>query len=120
MERHMFHKRKQAADDVAAKLFAFESALDAALIAGAELAAAIPQARLRADLSAVIGQGAITHVGQAVLKITEARFETVEAHHQLAEAHKDMGLKVYAGGMGWKSAKDDQQPALAVVEAKAA
>jgi hypothetical protein len=117
----MLQERRKAANEVAEKLFELEAAIDQALICAGQLAASIPQARMNAKLSAVIGQDAFDLVGESLTSLCAARGKTVAAHHALADAHEQMGLKVYAGGMLWKAARaEDGNGPLRLVEAQAA
>jgi hypothetical protein len=101
----MLIERRKAAHEVAEKLFEFEAAIDQALVCAGKLAASMPEARMNAKLSAVVGQDAIGMVGDALASLYAARAQTVAAHNSLAEVHQQIGLKVYASGMLWKFAE---------------
>lgn len=94
----MLNDRLGAAQDVAARLFALEEAIDEALARAGELASAIPAARTRAKLSAVVGQEAFTETAASLQMLAQARHHAVQAHHHLADTQVRMGLKAY--GMG--------------------
>jgi len=100
----MLNDRRLAAAEVAQKLFALELAIDQALVCAGELTAALPHARRRAKLSAVVGQEATEMVGASSMSLHAARAQAIAAHHSLAEVHEQIGLKVFAGGMLWKNA----------------
>jgi hypothetical protein len=120
-EKIMLHERRKAANDVAEKLFELEAAIDQALVCAGQLAASIPQARMNAKLSAVIGQEAFDLVGESLTSLCAARGKAVAAHHALADAHEQIGLKVYSMGMLWKAARaSDSDNGLTLVHAKAA
>ena len=115
----MLNDRRIAANSVAEKLFELEVAIDHALACAGQLTSSLPEARIRAKLSAVVGQEAIGQVGEAVAALYAARSKTVTAHNSLAEVHEQIGLKTYASGMLWKAMADTKQP-LELVRTKAA
>ena len=67
--------RQAVAQQVADRLFAVESAIDLALTRAAELNAAMPQARARARLPAMIGQDALDRAAEAFSALDEARLQ---------------------------------------------
>ncbi|HEY0053607.1 MAG TPA: hypothetical protein VGB49_09360 [Caulobacteraceae bacterium] len=83
--------RQLVAQGVADRLMAAEAAVDRALILTAELAAALPTARLAAGLSAVAGQAAFDHAAGAVGSLTDARRSVVEMHNALAALQRRVG-----------------------------
>jgi hypothetical protein len=115
----MLIERRKAAHEVAEKLFEFEAAIDQALVCAGKLAASMPEARMNAKLSAVVGQDAIGMVGDALASLYAARAQTVAAHNSLAEVHQQIGLKVYASGMLWKTSESNSPP-LSIVRTIAA
>lgn len=109
----MLNDRLQAAQIVAAKLFAAEAALDQALASVAELTAAMPRARMSAKISAVVGQDAIEDAADAQASLIEARRKLVAAHGKLEQVRVEVGLRVFAAGGGYikpPSANRDQEP----------
>lgn len=98
----MLNNRLTAAKDVKAKLIALESAIDSALISAAELAAAVPAARQRAKLSAVVAQDAIALTGESLAALYQARAKIVEAHHAFADVQDQIGVTPYMSGDLWK------------------
>jgi hypothetical protein len=96
----MFKHRREAMQQVADKLFAAENAIDAALSSAAELNAALPAARLHANVSAVVGQEPLESVAEAVTALVRARHQLVRAHHQLNDTKAQMGLRTVAVGGG--------------------
>jgi hypothetical protein len=118
-ELFMLKIRREAADQVAQKLFALEAAIDEALICAGELAATVPAARKHAKLSAVVGQEAVDLTGATLAALIEARQNIVAAHGAFADVHTQIGLKVYATGALWKFA-DITEPPLALVSSRAA
>lgn len=117
----MLIERRKAATDVATKLFELEAAIDQAMMCAGQLAAAMPQARMDAKLSAVVGQEALSLVSDSLNALCAARGKTVAAHNVLAEVHQQIGLKVFAMGDLWKApALLAQQPGLTLVPNQAA
>ncbi|HMT44380.1 MAG TPA: hypothetical protein PKA59_07480 [Chakrabartia sp.] len=94
----MLNDRLAAAQDVAARLFALEQAIDDALAKAAELTISLPAARSRAKLSAVVAQDATSEVAATLQVLAQARHHAVQAHHHLADTQVSIGLKTY--GMG--------------------
>ncbi|MEP7350253.1 MAG: hypothetical protein ABI668_09935 [Sphingorhabdus sp.] len=105
----MLNDRLAAAQMVAEKLFALEDAIDAALICAGELAAAAPQARKRAKLSAMVGQDAIALTGEAVAALYAARAHIIGAHDQYAEVREQIGIKPSMTGDLWKFVKGQSE-----------
>lgn len=100
-----------AALSVAELLKRFEAAMDAAVTSGAELAAALPRARVAASLPAQTGQHALNHVGQAVAAAIAARGHAVNAHKALDAVRDGIGLPVISFGD-----EDPKPPAKARLE----
>lgn len=98
----MLNDRLSASKIVAEKLFAMETAIDDALISAGELTAAVPVARRRARLSAVVAQDAIELTGQALASLHEARAKIIAAHHAFAAVQVELGLGTRMSGDGWK------------------
>ena len=91
-------KRLEAAKTVANRLFAAEQALDIAVTRAAELAAAMPAARLDANLSALIGQAAMETSSHALSFLAKAREQIVATHIHLRSASDEIGLRTVAFG----------------------
>ena len=87
-----------AAETVAAKLFAAEAALDAALVEAAGLAAILPQARAASYIAATTGQAAFDGVAGCVMALTDARARLVATHRALAAVARARGLDALAAG----------------------
>ena len=110
----MLHQRREAAERLAAKLFAAEKALDLAMAEIAELGGQIPRARLDANLSIGIGQAAVEHLAQAVSGMAQVRGAIIAAHAALDQARCQIGLgrlqmtggtdKEWTGGGGIQTA----------------
>lgn len=98
----MLNDRLGAAKDVATRLFALEVAIDEAIARAAEFTASMPEARNRANVSAVVGQDAIAKAGLALNTLIAARQQVVEAHDTLADVRDQMGLRTHMSGDAWK------------------
>lgn len=94
----MLKQRKDAAENLARRLFETERAIDNAINKLADLTGYMPIARTTANLSAVIGQEAITQAAAALNSLVGARGQIVETHHKLAEARDQIGLRTMAVG----------------------
>src|SRR3546814_2876095 len=70
---NMLTERRNAANEVAAKLFEAEAAIDHAIVAIGALASAMPQAQAAAKLSTVVGSNAYAHLGATVAALFEGR-----------------------------------------------
>ena len=91
-------KRLEAAKAVATRLFAAEEALDIAASRIAELNAAMPLARLEANVSAIIGQAAFATSTEALSLVARAREQIVATHRYLKLASDEMGLQAVSFG----------------------
>jgi hypothetical protein len=100
MEKLMREARIAAATKVATELFKTECAIDELLACAARLSAALPQARISANLSGVMGQSAVESAAQLVSTIVSARGVAVTLHGQLNDLKNDMGLRTLGMGGG--------------------
>jgi hypothetical protein len=98
----MLNKRLAAGRAVATCLFAVEHAADILYTRVAELNAAIPTARLSANLSATIGQDAFESSAEAMMLAARLRRLIVEAHERLNNAGADIGLREVSWGDEYK------------------
>ena len=94
----MLKQRRHAADRVAASLFEAEEAIDMALAKAAGLAGLIPAVRGPANVSALVGQGAIERAIAAVAALGEARRAICDTHRELSVAQRQIGLGAVAYG----------------------
>jgi hypothetical protein len=94
----MHTRRIEIATNVAHCLFAVETAIDIAAIRAAELNAAMPLARLDANLSAVVGQPALASCTNALAFLVKAREEIIATHHHLKTAGDEIGLQAVSFG----------------------
>lgn len=112
----MLKQRRMAAQQVADSLFESEAAIDAAITAVAKLAGVMPAVRADANLSALIGQGALERAIQAMSELGSARRAIVETHKELSIAQRDIGLGAVAFGTGEEKPPAAPTATLAVVE----
>jgi hypothetical protein len=98
----MLKERRLAAESVAEQLFAAEAAIDAAIAAVAQLTAIMPQARINANLSPMIGHDALMKASQTCASLVEARAGICATHEALAIAQKQVGLGAVAFGSAVK------------------
>jgi hypothetical protein len=94
----MLKQRREAAEKVAAHLFAVEEGVDAAIARAAQFTAAMIEARAEANLSAVVGQAELALASRATQLMVEARQLIVDAHKQLAQTRIEVGLREVAFG----------------------
>lgn len=96
----MLAQRRAALDAVAPELFAMESAIDAALLQSARLSASLIDQRIKAGLSAVVGQDALERSGATFSTLLAARREIVATHAELGSLKKQIGLGAVMTGNG--------------------
>lgn len=94
----MLNRRLDAAKQVAAHLRETERGIDHAISSTARLISALPEARLSANLSAVVGQDALDSVVLALSGMTAVRRQIVTGHAQLDELRHQIGLGTRAFG----------------------
>lgn len=90
--------RQSIGEALAARLYTAEAAIDRALAETAALAAALPDARAEAWLSAVTGQRAFTGAAATISALAEARGHLVQTHKTLAALARKLGLEALAVG----------------------
>ncbi len=91
-------QRLNAARRVAAHLFAAEKAIDIAVARIAELNAALPAARMEANLAAAVGQNAFESSAEAMVSAAHVRQLLVTTHERLSDAGVRIGLKEMSWG----------------------
>jgi hypothetical protein len=104
-------KRLEAARSVAQRLFAAEEALDLAASRMAELNAAMPLARLSANVAAEIGQAAFESSTDALSFLAKARERIVITHKHLKSASEQMGLETVSFGDSIKPPSSEERTA---------
>ncbi len=90
--------RQTVGETLAARLYAAEAAIDAALFETASFATMLPQARAEAMLSATAGQAVFEGAAASISALTEARARIVDSHNALAVLARKLGLDVLAVG----------------------
>ena len=81
------------ARDVAKHVIAAEVAIDEAFVAIAQLAAFMPQARQRVNVSAELGQDAFLKISRTMQILSDARQGMVETHQALAATQVLAGMR---------------------------
>tara|TARA_R110002073_G_scaffold127235_4_gene272505 strand:- start:1775 stop:2179 length:405 start_codon:yes stop_codon:yes gene_type:complete len=94
----MLKQRQNAAGQLTKRLFATEEALDEAICKIGDLIGYMPEARTTANLSAVVGQEAISEATETLKAMVAARGHLVATHNRLAEVRDQIGLQVMAMG----------------------
>ncbi|MFN0047195.1 MAG: hypothetical protein ACKVOS_12075 [Sphingorhabdus sp.] len=101
----MLKQRVVAAEKIAAELHEAEDAIDQAIIKLAKLAGTLPVARFETNMSAIVGQDAVTKVTQAIATAGQVRQMVTEAHHALSETQRQVGLGARMFGAGTEKPK---------------
>ena len=112
------HKRREAAEEIAAKLFHAEHSINAAMSAAAELVALMPHAYVRAGLTAAYGQCAVTEAVGAINALSAARERIAASHTKLNAIQRHVGLEKVAFGNQEKPPETEAR--LRAVRAEAA
>lgn len=94
----MLKQRRNAAENLAKRLFAAEQALDEAIGKMAELVGYMPIARTNANLSAIVGQNALSEAAETLSAMVATRGRLVATHNRLAETRDQIGLQAMAMG----------------------
>jgi hypothetical protein len=117
----MLAQRRAALEAVAPELFAMESAIDAALLQSTRLTASLIDQRIKAGLSAVVGQDALERSGATFSTLLAARREIVATHSELGDLKRQIGLGAVMVGTGGDKpdAHAAQPPARANIQAVA-
>jgi hypothetical protein len=84
--------REAIAAELAAALYEAEAALDLAFGATGRLIAMLPEKRVQAGLSAVVGQGVFAAATRAGSNLAEARAALVDSHSGLETVRRAMRL----------------------------
>ena len=100
----MLNERVSAAKKIAADLHQAEDAIDEAMIRIAQLAATLPTARRDTNMSAIVGQEAMSKVANALAAAGEVRQLLTDAHLALTVTQKEVGLGTRMFGAGVKPA----------------
>lgn len=89
--------KAMAGRQIAVALDKAETALDRAVAEVASLAALLPGARMRAELSAVSGQRVFEGASETLSLMAQARGRLVETHKRLDALNKALGSPVATG-----------------------
>lgn len=89
--------KAMAGRQVAVALEKAENALDQAVAAVAGLAALLPGARMRAELTAVTGQKVFEGASETLSLVAQARGRLVETHRRLDVLNRALGSPVATG-----------------------
>ena len=100
----MLNQRVSAAKKIASDLHLAEDAIDEAMIRIAQLAATLPTARRETNMSAIVGQEAMSKVANALAAAGEVRQLLTDAHLALTVTQKEVGLGTRMFGAGVKPA----------------
>ena len=88
--------------EIGRDMAAAEVAIDQAITRVAKLMAKVPEARMRADLSAVVGQHVFDHMGSTISSLTTGRGELVKVHRLLETLRRELHLpEVSYGDKGY-------------------
>lgn len=98
----MLNERVSAAKKIASELHEAEDAIDEAMIRIARLAATLPTARRDTNMSAIVGQAAMSKVANALAAAGEVRQLLTDAHLALTVTQKEVGLGTRMFGAGVK------------------
>jgi hypothetical protein len=91
-------ERRRLAGEIKDRLVTFEHDLGRALASGTLLVGYLPAARSAANVSAVVGQGAIEEFVSSIRFITDAMKASVAGHHRLEETRRSLRISPLAGG----------------------
>ena len=100
----MLNERLSAAKKIASELHEAEDAIDETMIRIAQLAATLPTARRDINMSAIVGQEAMSKVANALAAAGEVRQLLTDAHLALTVTQKEVGLGTRMFGAGVKPA----------------
>lgn len=98
----MLNERVSAAKRIATELHRAEDAVDEVMIRIAQLAATLPTARRETNMSAIVGQEAMSKVAHALAAAGEVRQLLTDAHLALTVTQKEVGLGTRMFGAGVK------------------
>jgi hypothetical protein len=98
----MLNERLSAAKKIASELHQAEDAIDETMIRIAHLAASLPTARRDINMSAIVGQEAMSKVAHALAAAGEVRQLLTDAHISLTATQKQIGLGTRMFGAGVK------------------
>lgn len=94
----MFNQRHAAAQAVANELFPAEATVEDAIVHNAKLAIAVVEGRRSAKLPLSAGQEGLNLVGQANVRLIEARGLLAQAHRAFRDTQIEVGLSAFSYG----------------------
>lgn len=100
----MLNQRLSGAKKIASELHQAEDAIDEAMIRIANLAATLPTVRRDTNMSAIVGQEAMSKVANALAAAGDVRQLLTDAHLALTVTQKQVGLGTRMFGAGVKPA----------------
>jgi hypothetical protein len=103
----MLKQRVAAAQKIAVDLHEAEEAIDQAIIKLAQLAGTLPIARFETNMSAIVGQDAVSKVTQAVAAAGQVRQMVTDAHEALSQTQREVGLGARMFGAGTHKPRED-------------
>jgi len=101
----MLNQRLSGAKKIASELHQAEDAIDEVMIRIANLAATLPTVRRDTNMSAIVGQEAMSKVAHALAAAGEVRQLLTDAHVALTVTQKQVGLGTRMFGAGVKPAE---------------
>jgi len=101
--------KAEVINSVAAKLFAAEEAVDAAMIRNTQLLESIIQARRELGVAATTAELSQTRVAEAIAALSDARRAVMAAHAGLKNVHDRVAPEVTIAGVGDKYPEEDKQ-----------
>ena len=112
----MLKERRAVVQAIQGQLLEAEIAVEAAITSIGRLAILLPDARARAQVSPIAGQGAFDSIGAALAGIVTVRGHMVRAHEHLEKTRTDFRMpEVAAGGLYEKPAADLVKGNLTIV-----
>lgn len=100
----MLNQRLSGAKKIASELHQAEDAIDEVMIRIANLAATLPTVRRDTNMSAIVGQEAMSKVAHALAAAGDVRQLLTDAHLALTVTQKEVGLGTRMFGAGVKPA----------------
>lgn len=100
----MLNQRLSGAKKIASELHQAEDAIDEVMIRIANLAATLPTVRRDTNMSAIVGQEAMSKVAHALAAAGDVRQLLTDAHLALTVTQKQVGLGTRMFGAGVKPA----------------
>lgn len=100
----MLNQRLSGAKKIASELHQAEDAIDEVMIRIANLAATLPAVRRDTNMSAIVGQEAMSKVAHALAAAGDVRQLLTDAHLALTVTQKEVGLGARMFGAGVKPA----------------